>query len=59
MEKLKWGPRALHYESRLKYKKIFSILPKLLINAELYDLLLGPSLNKRDTIEFVKPICDP
>jgi hypothetical protein len=33
--------------SRPKKKKIFSICPKLLINIELYDLVLGPRLKKR------------
>jgi hypothetical protein len=40
-------------------EKIFSIYPKLLINAELYGLLLAPMLKKKDTIEFGKPICNP
>jgi hypothetical protein len=39
-------------------KKIFSICPKLLINVELYGLILAPRL-KNDTNEFEKPIFNP
>jgi len=35
--------------------KIFSISPKLLINAELYGLVLAPRLEK-DIIKFGRPI---
>jgi hypothetical protein len=41
------SPRALHSESRLKIEKIFSICFKLLINAELYGLVLASRLEKR------------
>jgi hypothetical protein len=39
--------------------EFFSICPKLLINAELYDLVLAPRLQKKYTINFGKPICNP
>jgi hypothetical protein len=39
-------------------KKNFSICPKLLINAELYGLVLAPTLKKEDTIKFERPICN-
>jgi hypothetical protein len=42
---------------KAEIEKIFSICPKLLINAELYGLLLAPRLKTKDAIEFVKPIC--
>jgi len=32
---------------KAEVEKIFSICPKLLINAELYDLILAPRLKKR------------
>jgi hypothetical protein len=38
---------------------VFSICPKLLINAEHYGLYIGPKLEKKNTIEFGKPICNP
>jgi len=36
--------------------KIFSISPKLLVNAELYGLVLAPKAEKKETIEFGKPM---
>jgi hypothetical protein len=56
LQKLKSAPRALHYV-KAEIEKIFSICPKLLINAELYGLVLAPRLKK--DIEFAKPICNP
>ncbi len=50
VQKLKSAPRASHQESRLKQKKIFSIWPKLLkllINAELYAIVLASRLKKK------------
>ncbi len=48
MQKLKSATRVLHQESSLKYKKkTFQSAPKLLINAELYGLVLAPRLKKR------------
>jgi hypothetical protein len=38
-------------------EKIFSICPKLLVNAELYGLVLASRL-KKETNQFVKPICE-
>jgi hypothetical protein len=45
VQKLKSVPRALHQELTER-EKIFSICPKLLINAEVYGLVLAPSLEK-------------
>jgi hypothetical protein len=39
-----------------KKRIIFSICPKLLMNAELYGLVLAPRLKKRIPS---KPICNP
>jgi hypothetical protein len=44
---------------KAEIEKMFSICPKLLINAELYGLVLAPRLKKKDIIEFGKPICNP
>jgi hypothetical protein len=44
---------------KAEIEKIFSICPNLLINAELYDLVLAPRLKKKDTVEFGNPICNP
>jgi hypothetical protein len=46
VEKLKSAPRVLHWELKLNQKKIFCICPKLLINAELYGLVVAPSPEK-------------
>jgi hypothetical protein len=43
---------------KAELEKTFSICPKLLINAELYGLILAPRLDK-GTIEFGRPICNP
>jgi hypothetical protein len=37
---------------KAEVEKIFSIYPKLLINAEFYGLVLAPRLKKGDTNEF-------
>jgi hypothetical protein len=42
---------------KAEIEKIFSICPKLLINAELYGI--GPKAEEKDTIKFGKPICNP
>jgi hypothetical protein len=43
--------RALHYVwVKAEIEKIFSICPKLLINAELYGLVLAPKLEKKKRI---------
>jgi hypothetical protein len=56
VQKLKSAPKGFYTRSlRLELGKFFSICPKLLINAELYGLVLAPRL-KKDTNEFVKPI---
>jgi hypothetical protein len=40
-------------------EKIFSICPKLVINAELYGLVLASRLKKKDTFELGKLISNP
>jgi len=40
-------------------EKNFSICPKLVINAEHYGLAIGPKAEKKDTIKFGRPICNP
>ncbi len=46
MQKLRSTAWALHQESRMKSKKSFQFAPKLLMNAELYGLLLAPRVKK-------------
>jgi hypothetical protein len=56
VQKLKSAPRALHYRGKAEIEKIFSICPKLLINAaELYGFVLAPRPEK-DTTRFGKLI---
>ncbi len=47
VQKLKSAPRAFTLGVKTEIEKIFSICPKLLINAELYGLVLDPRLKKR------------
>jgi hypothetical protein len=54
VQKLKSAPRI-----KAELEKIFSMCPKLLINAELYMALYWPQGWKKDTIEFGRPICNP
>jgi hypothetical protein len=66
---LKSGPKKGFYTGsqgrniKKKKKKSFQSAPKLLINAELYDLVLTPSLEKKRKkyaiMEFGKPILQP
>ncbi len=44
VQKLKSASRALHLGVKAEREKNFSICPKLLINAELYELVLAPRL---------------
>jgi hypothetical protein len=47
VQKLKSAPKGFYTRSlRLELGKFFSICPKLLINAELYGLVLAPRLKK-------------
>jgi hypothetical protein len=46
VQKLKLAPRAFTLGVKTEIEKIFSICPKLLINAELYGLVLDPRLKK-------------
>jgi hypothetical protein len=55
--KVEASPKGFTLGVTAEIEKIFSICPKLLINAELYGLLLAPRLKNKDTIEFGKPIC--
>jgi hypothetical protein len=57
LQKLKSAPKGFTLGVKAEIEKIFSICPKLLINAELYGLLLAPRLKNKDTIEFGKSIC--
>jgi hypothetical protein len=47
VQKLKSAPRAFTLGVKTEIEKIFSICPKLLINAELYGLVIGPKAEKR------------
>jgi hypothetical protein len=56
VQKLKSALRALFTLGvKPELEKIFSICPKLLINAELDGLVLAPRLKKKDTIQFGRP----
>jgi hypothetical protein len=46
VQKLKSAPRDLHLGVKAEREKSFSICSKLLRNAELYELVLAPSLKK-------------
>jgi hypothetical protein len=46
VQKLKSAPKAFTLGVKAELEKIFSICPKLLINAELYGLVLAPRLEK-------------
>jgi hypothetical protein len=60
VQKLKSAPRALFTLGvKTELENIFSICPKLLINAELDGLVLAPRLKRKDTIQFGRPICNP
>jgi len=55
--KVEISPKGFTLWVKAEIEKIFSICPKLLINAELYGLVWAPRLGKKkDTIEFGKPI---
>jgi hypothetical protein len=57
---LKLAPRAFTLGVKAEIdNKNFSICLKLLINTEHYGLVLAPNLEKKNTIEFGKPICNP
>jgi hypothetical protein len=46
MQKLKSAPKGFTLGVKAQIEKIFSICLKLLINAELYGLVLAPRLEK-------------
>jgi hypothetical protein len=52
-------PRALTLGVKAEIEKNFSICPKLLINAEIYGLVLAPKAEKKDTIHFGKANLQP
>jgi len=45
--KVEMSPKGFTLGVKAELEKIFSICPNLLINAELYDLVLAPRLKKR------------
>jgi hypothetical protein len=45
--KVEIGPKGFTLGVKAEIEKIFSICPRLLINAELYGLILAPSLKKK------------
>jgi hypothetical protein len=45
--KVEISPKGFPLGVRAEIEKLFSICPKLLINAELYGLVLAPRLKKR------------
>jgi hypothetical protein len=54
--KVEISPKGFTLGVKDELGKIFLISPKLLINAELYGLVLAPKAEKKDTIEFGKPM---
>jgi hypothetical protein len=46
VQKLKSAPKGFTLGVKAELEKIFSICPKLVINAELYGLVLAPRLEK-------------
>jgi hypothetical protein len=63
VQKLKSAQKAftLGVKAKIGKKKTFHSAPSLLINAELYGLVLAPRLkkNKRIPSKFERPICNP
>ncbi len=58
VQKLKSAPRAkFTLGVKAEIEEMFSICPKLLLNAELYAI--GPKAEEKDTIKFGKSICNP
>jgi hypothetical protein len=55
--KVEISPKSFTPGVKAEIENIFSICPKLLTNAKLYDLVLTLKAKKKDTNEFVKPIC--
>jgi hypothetical protein len=47
VQKLKSTPKGFTSKVKAKIEKIFSICPKLLINAKFYGLILAPRLRKQ------------
>jgi len=52
------SPKGFILGVKAELKTIFAICPKLLINAKLCGLVLAQGW-KKDTIKFLKPICNP
>jgi hypothetical protein len=60
VQKLKISPKAVTLGVKAEIEKNLFNLPQVTNkNAELYGLVLGPRLKKKDTMEFGKPICNP
>jgi hypothetical protein len=57
--KVEISPKGLTLRVKADIEKNFSICPKLLINAEHYGLVWTPKAEKKDTIKFGRPICNP
>jgi hypothetical protein len=51
VQKLKLAPKGFTLGVKAKIENIFSMCPKLLINAELYSLVLDPSPTKAQTLK--------
>jgi hypothetical protein len=54
--KVEISPKGFTLGIKAEIEKIFSTCPKLLMNAELYGLVLAPRLEKKDTIKFGKSL---
>jgi hypothetical protein len=57
--KVEISPNGFTLGVKAKLEKIFSICPKLLINAELYGLVLAPMLEKRIPSNLRGQFCNP
>jgi hypothetical protein len=54
VQKLKSAPRGFTLGIKTELQKIFSICPKLVINAELYGLVLAPRLEKGYQLTYLQ-----
>jgi len=58
--KVEIGPKGFTPGVKTEIEKIFSICPKLLINAEPYGLVLAPISKAKKGYQWIgKPICNP
>jgi hypothetical protein len=58
VQKLKSAPKGFTLGVKAEIEKKISICPKLLVNAELSGLCIGPEAEKMDTTKFGRPICN-